>query len=336
MNKKCLGCGVMMQKEHYILPGFIEPEKYDLVNYCRRCFRIKNYGDYTYIDKKTDEFESIMRTINATNDLVLYVVDLFNLDKNIAAISIFLNNPMILVLSKRDVLPKSVSDAKLHKWIEQYNLNIVDSIIVSSMKNYNIDDLFKKINKHKKSNSVYVVGNTNAGKSTLINKMVKNYSTSTQELTTSMLKTTTLDFVETKINDSLTLVDTPGLLGISSIQDGLPFHKIKKINPRLEVKPRTFQLRDAEAVIVDELLRVENFSHEKNSLTFYVSNEIEVDRINLQNNIRLNKLVMETFEILGEEDIVISGLGWIKITSFSQINVFHPANVDVFVRKSII
>ena len=48
-----------------------------------------------------------------------------------------------------------------------------------------------------KNNKVYVVGNTNSGKSTLINKLIDNYSTiDNKKVTTSMYPSTTLDKVE--------------------------------------------------------------------------------------------------------------------------------------------
>ena len=51
----------------------------------------------------------------------------------------------------------------------------MDYIIISSISNHNIDSLYKLI-LSKGFNRVYVVGYTNSGKSTLINKIIKNYS----------------------------------------------------------------------------------------------------------------------------------------------------------------
>ena len=81
-------------------------------------------------------------------------------------------NNIIAVITKRDLLPKSVKDEKLLKYIENYNLKTIDSIIISSTKNYNFDKLYELINKYKTSKNVYVIGYTNAGKSTMINKII--------------------------------------------------------------------------------------------------------------------------------------------------------------------
>ena len=80
MSKKCLGCGAILQTD------FIEQEGYTRNldnNLCERCFRINNYGDYKIIVKDNDEFLSILKDINLTKDLVVLVVDLFNINQEL-------------------------------------------------------------------------------------------------------------------------------------------------------------------------------------------------------------------------------------------------------------
>ena len=43
MNKYCSGCGVKMQDDNILGLGFTTNIEND---YCMRCFRLKNYGDY--------------------------------------------------------------------------------------------------------------------------------------------------------------------------------------------------------------------------------------------------------------------------------------------------
>ena len=101
-----------------------------------------------------------------------------------------LNNNIILILTKRDVLPKSVKDEKLLDYFNKYNF--IDKLVISSNKNYNFDELMSKINLYKKSKNVYVVGYTNAGKSTMLNKIIYNYTDLKNTITTSILPSTTL------------------------------------------------------------------------------------------------------------------------------------------------
>ena len=167
MTKKCLGCGALFQMEDPKKAGFIEKENFDKAVICKRCFRIKNYGDYEVINKDIKDYQKIFDEISKKRDLILFLCDIFTLDESLNYIN-KLNGKVILVITKKDLLPKSVKEYKLINYIKKnYNLNIVDIIFVSSNKNYNIDLLYNLVNKRKVSSNVYLVGNTNAGKSTL-------------------------------------------------------------------------------------------------------------------------------------------------------------------------
>ena len=63
-------------------------------------------------------------------------------------------------------------------------------------------DKTEKIYKNKTSDNVFICGNTNAGKSTLINKFIKSYSNNDFEITTSILPSTTININEIKIDEN--------------------------------------------------------------------------------------------------------------------------------------
>ena len=174
MTKKCSGCGAIFQSLDSNLEGYIKEENITKSDICERCFRIKNYGDYKFINKNNIDFINILKNINLTNDLVVLVIDLFSINKDIVNITKYLKNDILLVFTKKDILPLKVSDEKLLAYNEKLKIKCIDSIVISSNKNYSFDSLIDKINMHKKSNNVYVVGYTNAGKSTMINKLIYN------------------------------------------------------------------------------------------------------------------------------------------------------------------
>ena len=271
---KCVGCGVVLQSYNKNEVGYTVDINKSL---CERCFRIRNYNEYKFVTKDNNDFINILKKINKTDDLVVLVVDLFNINRNIEEISKYLNNNVLLVLTKRDILPKSCYDKKLIEYFNNYNLNIKDTVIISSIKNYNFDELYKKINEYKSSNNVYVVGFTNSGKSTMINKILYNYSNSDLKITTSNLPSTTIDSIEVKINDELTLIDTPGLLDNGDIINYVTVDTLKKIIPNKEIKPITLQIKDKQTIFIEDLVRIDVC--DKNSLTFYISNNLEITRI---------------------------------------------------------
>lgn len=323
---KCLGCGVLLQNDDEKKIGFTKNINNEL---CERCFRIRNYNDYKLVVKDNSDYINILKNINS-KDLVILVIDLFNI-KNIEEISKYINNNILLVLTKRDLLPKSCYDEKLLKYFDDYNLNIIDKIIISSKKNYNFDLLFNKINDYKTSNNVYVVGFTNSGKSTMINKIIYNYSNNNTQITTSNLPSTTIDSINVKINDNLTLIDTPGLLDNGDIINYINNNKLKNIIPNTEIKPITYQIKSNQTITIDDLFLM-NLGN--NNITIYVSNNLKINRY--YKKIDNKKLLKKEFLVDKDIDLVVSGLCFIKFTKKEKIEVFTLNNVDVYERKSLI
>ncbi len=333
-KKKCLGCGVALQDQNVLQEGYTTNLENDI---CQRCFRMKNYGEYQVVAKSNEEYIEILQSVADTKDLVLYVTDLLNLDRNIKQIRELIPNKMILVLNKKDALPKSVKEDKLIHYLEKEHINFDEVIVVSANKNYNIDYLMKKMKLYQTSKNVYVVGHTNAGKSSLINKFIKNYSDNDQELTMSPLPSTTLNTVQIKINEYLTIIDTPGLVDNGSILNYLSPEMVKKISPKKEIKPKTYQLRKNQSLIVEDFLRIDYVEGEKNSFTLFLSNDLKVKRLlNSANKEELKDLNKITYQMKYDEDLVINGLGFIKIVNKGVIDVYIDKNVETYTRKSLI
>ena len=327
---KCIGCGVKLQTINNDTLGYTTNLDNKL---CERCFRIRNYNDYKFVIKDNNDYINILKDINKTNDLVVLVVDLFNISKHLNDISKYIDNNVLLVLTKRDILPKSCYDEKFKEYFKNYNLNILDTVVVSSSKNYNLDTLYEKINSYKTSNNVYVVGFTNSGKSTLINKIIYNYSDSNTIITTSNLPSTTIDSIEVKVNDNLTLIDTPGLLDNGDIINFIDGKTLKKIIPNKELKPITYQIKDKQSVIIEDLVKID--LKDKNSMTIYMSNNLNIKRV-FRDTDELKKLKSHQLNIEDDSDVVIQGLGFIKFTHKSKITLYTKEGISVYVRKNLI
>lgn len=330
MTKKCIGCGAVMQSQDREIEGYIDSNKLESSSICERCFRIKNYGDYKNIVKDNKTFINILKDINP-NDLVIFVMDLFNLPKDVNIIKENIKNPILAVLTKRDVLPKIIYEERLLKYIDRYNLNILDKIIVSSNKNYNFDSLLDKIKEYKTSNNVYVIGFTNAGKSTLINKIIYNYSDNKPVITTSMLPSTTLNSIEIKFDDNMTFIDTPGLLSEGSLENIVDVEMLKKIVPKNEIKPITFQVKTSTSIVVEDIFKL---YLKDNNITLFMSNALKIDRY--YKDKEMNDLETKEIFVRKGEDLVICGLGFIKFTKDENVKISFLKNTKVYTRKSLV
>ena len=334
MTKKyCRGCGVELQNENISLEGYVNDLENDI---CQRCFRMTNYGEYKKVTKSNEEFLEILKNVDKTNDLVLHIVDLLNLDKDLSEIRKVISNKMLLVLNKKDALPKSVKEEKIINYIKSLNLDYVDIVVISANKNYNIDLLINKIMKYKTSKKVYVVGKTNTGKSSLINRLIHDYSENSSDLTISPLPSTTLNMVAINMNKDLILVDTPGLIDRGNISNYLNELDIKKLITKKEIKPKTYQIRKGQCLIIDNIARVDYVEGEKNSFTLYIPNSLKVKKMNANKQTRLTDLAKSEYELGYREDIVINGLGWIKLVDKAKVYVYVDKNVEVYTRRNFI
>ncbi len=334
MNKKCRGCGASFQTIDPLKEGFIKEENLEKSTLCERCFKIRNYGEYQKITKKNDDFFNILKEINNTNDLVVLVIDVFNINKDLTEICSYLkNNDILVVLNKRDVIPLSVKNTNLLYYVDKLGINYVDKIIISTNKNFNFDMLMSKINTYKKSKNVYVVGFTNVGKSSMINKIIYNYSDSILDVTTSVLPSTTLSNVVVDVNDNLTLIDTPGIIDEGSIMNYLEPAQLKKVLPKDEIRTITYQVRSKQSIFVEDLVRVDCEMY--NNLSFYFSNKLEIERV-FGDSKKLNDLKRHDLVVFENQDIVISGMGFIKVTNSGRLTVYTLPNVDVYTRPALI
>ena len=334
MIKYCKGCGVRLQDNNILLEGYTNDLSNDL---CRRCFRLKNYGVYEVVTKSNDEYLEIIKNVGKTKSLVLYVVDLLSIPEDLAHIKEYLpNNKVILVLNKKDMLPLSVTDEKILNYIENiYDDVFIDKIVISANKNYNLDELMKMVKKHRVYKDVYVIGNTNAGKSTLMNKIIESYSIDTSSITISSMPSTTLDEIKIPFKDFF-LIDTPGLVDSHNIVNYITDDKIKKLSSHKTIKPRTYQIKRGQALIFEDFLRIDYIEGDRNSFTVFVPNEVNVKRINGKRHNTLQYLSRKELDLKYHEDIVISGLGFVKTVLEGKVYIYVDKDVSVFTRKSII
>ena len=322
MNK-CIGCGSILQDTDKNKDGYVLDINDKL---CQRCFRIRYYNEYKNTIRDNNDYLKILDSIN-NDDLVVYVTSL--LDIRLDYIDSFKN--VIVVLTKRDILPKSVKDEKLIKYIKS-RYNPLEVIVVSSVKNYNIDYLFDTLRQYKKNN-IYVVGTTNGGKSTLINKLIKNYSDNDVVITSSMYPSTTLDKIEINIL-GLNIIDTPGLINKGSIVNYIDNNLLKKITIKKEIKPKTYQLNGKGSILIEDLIRLD-YDTKGTSMTIYVNNLVNIRFLGKDNN-KLLDGKCNKFSLDNNKDIVISDLCFIKFTKVVNLNIYSNYDVLIYERDNLI
>ena len=363
----CIGCGAIIQTEDKTGLGFTPQSALEKgletgEVYCQRCFRLRHYNEITDVQLTDDDFLKLLHEVGDSDALVVNVIDIFDFNGSvIPGLPRFVSgNDVLLVGNKKDILPKSVKSGKISQWLmeraHEEGLRPVDVVLTSAQNKHAIKEVIDKIEHYRKGRDVYVVGVTNVGKSTLINAIIQEITGDQNVITTSRFPGTTLDKIEIPLDDGSYIYDTPGIIHRHQMAHYLTAKNLKYVSPTKEIKPKTYQLNPEQTLFLGGLGRFDFIEGEKQGFTAFFDNELKLHRTKLEgasdfydkhlgtlltppNNKEKEdfpKLVQHVFTIKDKTDLVISGLGWIRVTGTAKVAVWAPEGVAVVTRKAII
>ena len=135
-EKKCLGCGVLLQDENILQEGYTTSIENDI---CQRCFRMKNYGEYQVVTKSNEEYINILKGVAETKDLVLYITDLINLERNLEEVRNNKSSNYLITIDPTKPA-KGVTEITIDVENTVYNKRSIfyaDGIVVNEIQNLN-------------------------------------------------------------------------------------------------------------------------------------------------------------------------------------------------------
>ncbi len=362
---RCEGCGVALQTADPDRAGFI-PEKAltrDVI-LCRRCYRIRHYGEMGKVEQDCDTYLRRLDEIAEKDCLVVLVVDLFDFAGSWipGLIRRIGNHPLLVVANKVDLFPSSVKEERLKEWVYQLmnEMGLYPAYVVlcSAQTGLNMNRVVQAIESCRNGRDVYMIGTTNVGKSTLINQLLKKAGRAEEEMiTTSPYPGTTLDAIRIPQGDGKYLIDTPGIVRNDRMSEWVSPGELKEVVPSRTIKPKVYQLNEKQTLFFGGLSRFDYVRGKKQPFVCYFANRLYIHRTKLEqadtlwekhrgkllspprDPSTLPQLVKHVIHLKGaeKEDIVISGLGWIAAgREKAWIEVWAPESIGVSTRPSII
>ncbi|ASP28269.1 30S ribosome assembly GTPase [Spiroplasma corruscae] len=349
--KKCVGCGKELHMKDERLPGYV----LDIVkqDYCLRCFKIKNYNRLVEQDINDKDFIEILDNINKENENIryYYVVDIFDLPGSRLEWleKIISKKEVVILANKVDLLPKSVKSKKVLEYLTEYfrdsSLKNSEIILTSSIKEEYVYNLILKLRSVKYDQ--YIIGISNAGKSSLINACLR-LNQQIPSIVTSKYVNTTLDKIKINFTKDNYIYDTPGLIkhnhiAIATAPSYWDFFFFQK-----EIKQVTYQLFKGQTIFygglawfsfVDNQLLNDKNKELRVGFHFYINKRLPLHRTKTLNSLNYFKkhrhslsprlkdtnfeFITHEFEFDKEEnvDIHISGLGWINFNSHNGMKI---------------
>lgn len=344
---KCRGCGATLQHQDKNEIGYTPKIDSEL---CQRCFRLNNYDDL--IKSYQDHFDNyqLLNEISNLDALIVWVVDLFDFESNIISglNRHLMNKDILMVGTKRDLLPDSLGNQKLYHFLKrrlkEYGISVNEVMFTGDYGGYGTEDVLHAIDVYRGDRDVVIMGQANAGKSTLINALAAT------DLTISRYPGTTLDVMSIDMGDYI-IYDTPGLINDTSLQLYVDADDLKKIVPS-KVKPITYSSSSNQSYAIGGLVRIDVSTIENFSIVFYINEHLSVHRSSIEKaddlwNQQLGDLLVPVSEepfaplrsvrILKDRfDIVLKGIGFVSIIgNVADVKVSTLKSVDVIVRESL-
>lgn len=359
---KCVGCGAVLQSEDKNESGYVPSSRIheeDVI--CQRCFRLKNYNETPDVNVESGEFMTMLNSIYEKDGLVVKVIDVFDFEGSIIPSfnRIVGNKKVIVAVNKIDLLPKSTNISRLlnrlKKMLRDEGIIANETVVVSASKGFGLNELVDTINAHSEGKDVYVVGTTNVGKSTLINKLIEATTGEKEVITTSNIPGTTLGMIDIPLGENQFMYDTPGVISKSQMSNILSLDDVKYIMPRKEIKPLTYQLDEGQTLFVSNLAQLDFVSGDRSSFTIYRSDRLNVHRTKLNNardfyekhyngllappeltkSILIDDAETYTFQTDVRSDILVSGLCFITVDKDITVKVTVPKGVKVIARQTV-
>lgn len=351
-NKKCLGCGQFFSNDKKSPSYVISPNKD--TKFCKRCFQLKHYGTLNNDFVENETISKTLENIDFSLGSIILVVDLFDLKKSLLEKFKF-NKNLLIAINKISFINKLNNNKEKIKNIELFirNLGWEQEIIyydaVNKLNVANIDYWIEK--QCLKNKKVFVVGNTNVGKSSLINSLL-NYNDKESYLSVSSIKNTTINLSKIVLDKNKVLIDTPGFandenfLSIIDGQKKITFKKMSMINFQLKSNHQIFFIENIAQIIPN------NFdSNLSSSIQFYVPDNLLIHRTNQKNidklissnffNIKFDgELKTTTFDNLLKNNkylLMLNGFGFCTFKNLSSIKIVFPIGIEpTLIEKSFI
>lgn len=363
--RRCYGCGAILQDTDPTEIGYVPKEMFESGEdaLCERCYKLRHYSTYKQTPDFNTDYIAILNDAKEEGALVVYVLNAFCLTGSLLdGIGKYLPENVLVVVNKRDVLPRNYSDEFLTRYVESKlrpeSIEPKGVLLTSTSKGINIEKMMSEINRLRNGKNVYFIGAYQVGKSSLINSLLKEFQNSTEKMiTTSPYPGTTLDVISIPLDNDSYIYDTPGIYNPKSIVSFIEPEIVKYVIPRNEIRPERYPTKSGQSFLLSNLARIDYLEGPKCDIVFYKSNDVSIERCKVskadqtfnaicQNDSlrfrtqkvqKIGDLVKTTFEVRENTPyrIRIVGLGFFDFIGGGQvIDVYAPKGVRLIAEKN--
>ena len=359
---RCYNCGAVLQTKKKTEKGFIPDEVMDeyqgdgRVLYCQKCFDYMKGLNTGALEQNVDKATAkILDDAVATDAYIVWVVDLFTFNGtlNPDIISRIKKLKLAVIGTHRDLFSYLVKDETFVRFLTERFGEVgvkPESIkIVGNEDDVDIKSMVDEINKARRAHDVYIIGSKSSGKTSLINRFLKNYVNKTRwPIKTENYRGTNVKVMSIPLSNSSFAYELPGFSLATSVVGKVEKDIQKLIIPKRRVETHYRTIAKGDAIALGSLAYFEMCVGRPTAIKLYCAEGVEIKKLSAEkvdefleennrkrllrpvseriNNFRDYDLFEYQMESDGQiHDISIEGLGWISFAAKGQvIRVMFP------------
>ena len=266
---RCHSCGAILQSDSRKLPGFISKNILEndtpKIPYCNACYEKMLSLNSSELEQEVDKATlKILKDAVATDALIIWVVDLFSFNGtlNPDVLKKVKKLDVVVFGTKRDLFPSNVSDDTLIRYLDErfsdMGINPVWIKLLGNESSFDAKEIMSKIHELRKSHDVYMIGNLNSGKTTFINKLLKNYENKTKwPIKTENYPGTETDVLEIPLSNSSFFYELPDLSNGTSVLSKVEKDVQRIIVPKKQVVMKRHIVGEKTTIVVGNLAYIQ-------------------------------------------------------------------------------
>ena len=352
--RRCFHCGAILQTTDKNDKGYIDEKTINMYDnnallYCNNCYNdLRNYNSSQVLNPVESEVINILKDANATDAFIIWVVDLFSFNGNLPkeVVKMVKHLKVSVVGTKRDLFSQYIDDDTFIRYLnERFKASGIKPYSVrlfGSEDEINAPQLMEAINIARQGHDVYLIGSLTSGKTSLINRMMKNFENKSKwHITIDEYPGTNVKVLTVPLSNSSFFYELPGFENNDSILNKIEKPNTKYLTPRKKVSITTKILNEHDALMVGNLATFTLQKGVQTTVRFYSAEDVEIkktksshiDEINAENIRRrfirpvsdrfthFSDYDVFSFEVEDDEkvhDISIQGLGWFSFIGKGQ------------------
>ena len=291
---RCHSCGAILQTKNSKERGFISRNIMEngapKIPYCNACYSKMLALNTSELSQEVDkETLKILKDAVATDALIVWVVDMFSFNGTLNPDVVKMVKKLNVVVfgSKRDLF-RGIEEETLKRYIDErfseLGINPIFITLFGNELNLDTNAIMKKLNELRKGHDVYMIGNFNSGKTTFVNKLLKNFENKTKwPIKTEAYPGTNTDVLEIPLSNSSFFYLLPDLSNNTSVLSKVEKDVQKIITPRREVVMTRKFIGDGKTIMVGNLASLTVLKGHHTSYRIFAAEKVEIKAVDSDN-----------------------------------------------------